>query len=124
MGVLCVLAFVTDLLAARGRAALISAPLVYTLSLNVYCTSWTFFGAVGSAARNGAEFATIYLGPTLVFVGSFFILRKLLRISKTHRITSIAAFISSRYGKSARVAVIVTLIAVADRKSTRLNSSP
>jgi len=107
------LAFFTDRLAARGRAGLIRSPLVYTLSLTVYCTSWTFYGAVGSAARNGLEFATIYLGPTLVFLGWFFVLRKLVRISKAHRITSIADFISSRYGKSTRVAVVVTLMAVA-----------
>lgn len=113
LGLLFALAFFTDRLAAVGRAGLISSPLVYTLSLTVYCTSWTFFGAVGSAARNGAEFAAIYLGPTLVFVGAYFILRKLVRISKTHRITSIADFISSRYGKSTRVAVIVTVIALA-----------
>ena len=113
LSLLFVIAFVTDRMAAKGRAGLISSPLVYTLSLTVYCTSWTFFGAVGSAARNGPEFATIYLGPTLVFVGSWFLLRKLVRISKAHRITSIADFISSRYGKSTRVAVVVTLIAVA-----------
>ena len=112
LALLFVLAFVTDRMAAKGRAKLISSPVVYTLSLTVYCTSWTFFGAVGSAARNGAEFAAIYLGPTLVFVGAWFLLRKLVRISKTHRITSIADFISSRYGKSTRVAAIVTLIAV------------
>jgi Na+/proline symporter/nitrogen-specific signal transduction histidine kinase len=113
LALLFVLAFVTDRMAAKGRAGLISSPLVYTLSLTVYCTSWTFFGAVGSAARRGAEFAAIYLGPTLIFVGAWFLLRKLVRISKTHRITSIADFISSRYGKSPRVAAIVTLIAVA-----------
>jgi len=113
LALLFVLAFVTDRMAAKGKAKLINSPVVFTLSLTVYCTSWTFFGAVGSAARNGAEFAAIYLGPTLVFVGAWFLLRKLVRISKTHRITSIADFVSSRYGKSTRVAAIVTLMAVA-----------
>src|SRR3546814_1746197 len=89
LSLLFALAFATDRLAARGRAGLISSPLVYTLSLTVYCTSWTFFGAVGSAARNGAEFATIYLGPTLVFVGSFFILdRKSTRLNSRHSCAS------------------------------------
>ena len=78
----------------------------------MYCTSWTFYGAVGSAARNGLEFITIYLGPTLVFVGWWWLLRKLVRIGRTHRITSIADLISSRYGKSSGLAVLVTLIAV------------
>jgi Na+/proline symporter/nitrogen-specific signal transduction histidine kinase len=109
---LFLLAFVTDRMAARGGAGLTRSPIVYTLSLTVYCTSWTFFGAVGSAAREGAAFATIYLGPTLVFAGSWFLLRKLVRIAKTHRITSIADFISARYGKSTRIAAVATVFAV------------
>ena len=71
-----------------------------------------FYGAVGSAARNGLEFITIYLGPTLVFVGWWWLLRKLVRIGRAHKITSIADLISSRYGKSPSLAVIVTVIAV------------
>ena len=67
---------------------------------------------VGSAARNGLEFATIYVGPTLVFVGWWWLLRKLVRIGRAHRITSIADLISSRYGKSPSLAVLVTMIAV------------
>ncbi|MEM8597092.1 MAG: sodium:solute symporter, partial [Pseudomonadota bacterium] len=90
----------------------LQSPLVYTLSISVYCTSWTFYGAVGSAARSGLEFATIYIGPTLVFIGWWWTLRKLVRIGRVHRITSIADLVSSRYGKSASLAVIVTLIAV------------
>ena len=90
----------------------LQSPVVYTLSISVYCTSWTFYGAVGSAARNGLEFITIYLGPTLVFIGWFWLLRKLVRIGREHRITSIADLISSRYGKSPALAVLVTLIAV------------
>src|SRR5690606_40463919 len=67
---------------------------------------------VGSAARDGLEFATIYIGPTLVFVGWWVLLRKLVRIGRSQRITSIADMISSRYGKSASLAALVTLIAV------------
>jgi Na+/proline symporter len=88
------------------------SPVIYTLSISVYCTAWTFYGAVGSAARSGLEFVTIYLGPTLVFVGWWTILRKLVRIGRVHRITSIADLISSRYGKSSTLAVLVTLIAI------------
>lgn len=109
---LFLLAYYSNRREASGLGGLINTPLVYTLSLSVYCTSWTFYGAVGSAARNGLEFMTIYLGPTLVFIGWWFLLRKLVRISKTHRITSIADFISSRYGKSARLAGLVTVMAV------------
>ena len=89
------------------------SPLVYTLSLSVYCTAWTFYGAVGYAARSGLEFMTIYLGPTLVFVGWWWLLRKLVRVGKAQRVTSIADLIASRYGKSNAVGVIVTLLAVA-----------
>ncbi len=106
------LAFVADRLAKGGRLGLVQSPVIYTLSISVYCTSWTFYGAVGSAARNGLEFATIYLGPTLVFVGWWYLLRKMVRIGRTHRISSIADLISSRYGKSNRLAVLVTLLAV------------
>lgn len=97
---------------AQGRARFLQGPLVYTLSISVYCTSWTFYGAVGSAARSGLEFVTIYLGPTLVFVGWWWLLRKLVRIGRSQRITSIADLLSSRYGKSPMLAVLVTLIAV------------
>ena len=96
----------------RTRAAFLRSPFVYTLAISVYCTSWTFYGAVGSAARNGLEYLTIYLGPTLVFVGWWFVLRRLVRISHNQRITSVADLLSSRFGKSSRLAVLVTVIAV------------
>ncbi|TVP71449.1 MAG: sodium:solute symporter [Rhodobacteraceae bacterium] len=99
--------------AARGRAGWLRSPLVYTLSLSVYCTAWTFYGAVGYAARSGLEFMTIYLGPTLVFVGWWVILRKLVRIGRENRVTSIADMISARYGKSNLLGAIVTLLCVA-----------
>ncbi len=109
---LFVLAYVSDLRARQGRGKLLRSPLVYTLAISVYCTSWTFYGAVGSAARNGLEFLAIYLGPTLVFVGWWFGLRKLVRIGHNQRITSIADFVSSRFGKSERLAILITIIAV------------
>ncbi len=112
VALLFALAFYVDRRARQGYARWIQSPVVYTLSISVYCTSWTFYGAVGSAARNGLEFITIYLGPTLVFVGWWWLLRKLVRIGRVHRITSIADLISSRYGKSSSIAVIVTLMAL------------
>ena len=112
VALLFVIAFVVDRFTARGRMNWLSSPVIYTLSISVYCTAWTFYGAVGSAARNGLEFVTIYLGPTLVFVGWWFFLRKLVRIGRAHRITSIADLISSRYGKSPSIAVLVTLVAL------------
>jgi Na+/proline symporter/signal transduction histidine kinase len=111
LGLLFAIAHQAERRAAIGRS-LIRNPYVYTLSIAVYCTSWTFYGAVGSAARDGFEFVTIYIGPTVVFLGWWFLLRKMVRISKTHRITSIADFISSRYGKSTALGATVTLIAL------------
>lgn len=105
-------AFFAERQAAKGKGAWLKLPVVYTLSLSIYCTAWTFYGAVGYAARSGLEFLTIYLGPTLVMVGWWWILRKLVRIGRTQRITSIADLISSRFGKSTLLGVLVTLIAI------------
>lgn len=112
VGLLFLLAYVSDMRARQNHGGFLRSPLVYTLSISVYCTSWTFYGAVGSAARNNFEFLAIYMGPTIVFVGWWFILRKLVRISRHQRITSVADLLSSRFGKSSRLAVLVTLIAV------------
>ena len=106
-------AFIAERRARRGRLRFLRSPWVYTLSLSIYCTAWTFYGAVGYAARSGLEFLTIYLGPTLVFTGWWWILRKLVRIGRVQRVTSIADLISSRYGKSNLLGVIVTLMSVA-----------
>ena len=92
---LFVVAFAAEKRAAQGRVGWLRSPMVYTLSLSIYCTAWTFYGAVGYAARSGLEFVTIYLGPTLVMVGWWGILRRLVRIGRTQRITSIADLISS-----------------------------
>ncbi len=112
VSLLFLVAFVAEGRARAGRARFLRSPLVYTLSLSIYCTAWTFYGAVGYAARSGLEFLTIYLGPTLVFVGWTLVLRKLVRIGKTEGVTSIADLISSRYGKSNLLGVLVTLLAV------------
>ena len=105
-------AFVVERRAARGRLGWLRSPVVYTLSLSIYCTAWTFYGAVGYAARSGLEFLTIYFGPTLVFIGWWWLLRKLVRIGRRYHVTSLADLISSRYGKSNMLGVIVTVIAV------------
>ncbi len=109
---LFVIAFWADKRAEAGSTAWLNSPLIYTLSLSIYCTAWTFYGAVGYAARSGMEFVTIYLGPTLVMVGWWVLLRRLVRIGRAQRITSIADLISSRYGKSNLIGVLVTLLAV------------
>jgi Na+/proline symporter/nitrogen-specific signal transduction histidine kinase len=110
LGILFAVASWGDRRADQGRS-IINHPVVYVLSLAVYCTSWTFYGSVGRAASRGGEFLTIYLGPTLMAAFSWLVLRKIVRISKAQRITSIADFISARYGKSAALGGLVTVIA-------------
>ncbi len=105
-------AFIAERRASAGHVGWLQSPIIYTLSLSIYCTAWTFYGAVGYAARSGLEFVTIYLGPTLVMIGWWWGLRKLVRIGRSQRITSIADLISSRFGKSTVLGVIVTVIAV------------
>ena len=102
-----------DTRARAGRQRWLRSPAVYTLSLSIYCTAWTFYGAVGYAARSGLEFVTIYLGPTLLMIGWWGLLRRIVRIGRAQRITSVADMVSSRYGKSVPIGMLVTLIAVA-----------
>lgn len=109
--VLFAVAIYGDWRAAQGRS-IIANPWTYALSLAVYCTAWTYFGSVGRAASGGVWFLPIYLGPTLGMVLGWMVLRKIIRIAKTYRITSIADFVGSRYGKSPMLAGLVTLIAV------------
>lgn len=108
--VLFAIAYYGDKRTEQGRG-LEATPYVYALSIAVYCTSWTFYGSVGRAAQTGVGFLPIYLGPTLSFVLGWFLLRKIIRISKAQRITSIADFIASRYGKSQGLGGLVTIIA-------------
>ena len=93
---------------AMGRN-LVESPWVYSLSLAVYCTSWTFYGSVGKAATSGFMFLSIYIGPTLGIILWWTVLRKLVRIKSNFRITSIADFISARYNKSQSLAMLATL---------------
>ena len=100
-----------DRRAAAGRSVIGNA-WVYALSMAVYCTAWTYFGSVGRAAQSGVWFLPIYLGPMLAMTLAWLVVRKMIRIAKTYRITSIADFIASRYGKSPTLAGLVTLITV------------
>ncbi|MEJ2400519.1 MAG: PAS domain-containing hybrid sensor histidine kinase/response regulator [Xanthomonadales bacterium] len=86
--------------------------LIYSLSLAVYCTSWTFYGAVGSAATTGWGYLPIYLGPMLVMLLGFDLIRRIAETSRDQRITSIADYIAFRYGRSHSIAVLVTVAAV------------
>ena len=111
LGALFAIAAWADRRAAAGRSVIGNA-WVYALSMGVYCTAWTYFGSVGRAATSGLWFLPIYLGPTLAMVLAWVVLRKMIRIARRYRITSIADFIASRYGKSRLLAGLVTLIAL------------
>ena len=111
LGLLFAIAHWADRRADRGRSVIASST-VYALSLAVYCTTWTFYGSVGRAAATGIGFLPIYLGPTLMLALGWYVLRKLVRVAKANRITSIADFVASRYGKSQLLGGLVTIIAV------------
>jgi Na+/proline symporter len=100
-----------DRRAAQGRSVIGNA-WTYALSMAVYCSAWTYFGSVGRAASAGVWFLPIYLGPMLAMTLAWMVVRKMIRIARTYRITSIADFIASRYGKSPLLAGLVTLITV------------
>src|SRR5256712_10677218 len=99
-------AFAARLRRGRLRTA------TYVLAISVYCTAWTFYGSVGLAANHGLEFLTIYLGPALIALMWPTVLRKLVRVAKEQRITTISDFIGSRYGKSASLGTLVAALVV------------
>ncbi|RTL56025.1 MAG: histidine kinase [Rhodocyclaceae bacterium] len=111
LALLFFIAYKADRRADAGRSV-INSPSVYALSLAVYCTTWTYYGSVGRAATSGINFLPVYLGPTLLFTLGGVVLQKIIRVVKANRITSIADFIASRYGKSHLIGGLVTVIAV------------
>lgn len=111
VGVLFVVAYYGDQRETTPRAKWMR-PAVYSLALAVYCSSWTFYGAVGTAARTGLGFLPIYLGPLLMLAFGWRILERLVLISGEHRIVSIADFLSSRYGRAPGLAALVAAVAL------------
>ncbi|WP_017410340.1 hybrid sensor histidine kinase/response regulator [Aeromonas hydrophila] len=109
LGLLFLIAYVAD---KNKRRCLKGQPLLYSLSLAVYCTSWTFFGTVGQASESPWSPVPIYLGPMLVFLFGWRLLARLILVAKREHITSIADFIAARYGKSQRLAMVIALIAI------------
>jgi Na+/proline symporter/signal transduction histidine kinase/CheY-like chemotaxis protein len=111
LGILFAVAYYGDHLAAK-RPARRDRPTIYALSLAVYCTSWTFFGSIGLSARTGLDFLPVYVGPILVLVLGAPLISRIIRIAKSQNITSVADFLSARYGKSAPLAAVVTVLIV------------
>ncbi|MCG7600715.1 PAS-domain containing protein [Halomonas sp. McH1-25] len=97
---------------AKLRGAVQRRPVIYSLALAIYCTSWTFYGAVGQAATSGWSFASIFVGPLLTFLLFWPILAKMIRVAKRQNVTSIADFIASRYGKTQSLAAFASLVAL------------
>ena len=111
---LCFLFVVAAVAERFGRRRLVARlrTLTYVMAVSVYCTAWTFYGSVGLAANRGLEFLTIYLGPALIALTWPTMLRKLVRVAKEQRITTISDFIGSRYGKSAALGTLVAVLVV------------
>jgi len=96
----------------RGNSKWTNNPYVYTLSLAVYCSAWTYYGSIGVAAKSGLNYLPIYIGPIIIIPAWMIILRKIIRISKVNKISSIADFISLRYGNSRFLGALVSLICI------------
>lgn len=96
----------------KKLGTLTNNPYVYALSLAIYCTAWTYYGSVGNATENGILFLAIYIGPTIACFFMLPVLSKIIRIAKHQRISSIADFISARYGKNTSIGILVTLLCI------------
>ncbi|WP_040249443.1 sensor histidine kinase [Psychroserpens mesophilus] len=107
---LAVLFYIAFLAEKKKQSKWVNNPYVYTLSLAVYCSAWTYYGSIGIAANSGIDFLPIYLGPVIAAPLWILVLRKIIRISKQHKISSIADFISLRYGNHKFLGALVTLI--------------
>lgn len=110
LGLLFVIAWCAD--SGLLPAWLIQHPLVYSLSLGVYATSWTYYGSVGLADRSGYAFLNIYLGLTGAFILGPYLLKPILRLCRDHQLTSIADLLAFRYGGRA-TGFVVTLYMLA-----------
>lgn len=111
IGILFIIAYYGDKQTVQKKLAPYKS-VIYSLSLAVYCTSWTYYGAIGNASTRGWEYLAIYLGPILIFIFAHRFLKRIASICIENNITTIADFISSRYGKAQNLAVLVTLIAI------------
>lgn len=109
---LAILFYIAFLAEKNSKSKWVNNPFVYTLSLAVYCSAWTYYGSVGVAAEKGISFLPIYLGPVIAAPLWIVVLRKIIRISKQHKISSIADFISLRYGNNRFLGALITLICV------------
>lgn len=111
MAILFAVAWHQERPATRARGGGLG-PSVYALSLAIYCTSWTYYGAVGTAARTGWEYLPIYIGPVLGLTLLFPVWRRIAAAARRENVGSMADFVASRYGKSQTLGAVVTLVAI------------
>lgn len=105
------LLFLAAHLAEKKKSkAWINNPYIYALSLAVYCTAWTYYGSIGVAAKSGLDYLTIYIGPIMIIPAWIYINTRIVRIARVNKISSLADFISLRYGNSRSFSAIITLV--------------
>jgi Na+/proline symporter/signal transduction histidine kinase len=104
--------YIAHLSEKRSHSKWTNNPYIYSFSLAVYCTAWTYYGSIGLAAKSGLDYLPIYLGPIIIIPTWIIILKRIIRISRINKITSIADFISLRYGNSRSLGALVTLISI------------
>ncbi len=109
---LAILFYIAFLAEKNAKSRWVNNPYVYMLSLAVYCSAWTYYGSVGIAANSGISFLPIYLGPVIAAPLWIVVLRKIIRISKQHKISSIADFISLRYGNNRFLGALITMVCI------------
>lgn len=109
---LAVLFYIAFIAEKNAKSKWVNNPYIYTLSLAVYCSAWTYYGSVGMAASSGVGFLPIYLGPAIAVPIWIILLRKIIRISKQHKISSIADFISLRYGNNRFLGALITILCI------------
>jgi Na+/proline symporter len=93
-------------------ARLVRHPLVPALALGVYASSWSFYGSVGFARRQGFLFLTIYLGVTLACLVIPVVWMPILRLAREHQLTSLADLFAFRY-RTPWVGAAVTIFLLA-----------
>ncbi|MBD1262748.1 sodium:proline symporter [Maribacter polysiphoniae] len=109
---LAVLFYIAFIAEKNAKSKWVNNPYIYTLSLAVYCSAWTYYGSIGTAANSGVDFLPIYLGPAIAVPLWIILLRKIIRISKQHKISSIADFISLRYGNNRFLGALITVLCI------------
>lgn len=105
------LLFLVAYLAEKKKSKVwINNPYIYALSLAVYCTAWTYYGSIGVAATSGLNYLPIYIGPIMIIPAWIYINTRIVRISRVNKISSLADFISLRYGNSRSFSAIITIV--------------